>query len=88
MTKIQRAYKYRLYPNKTQQTKLDQNFGAVRFLWNALVANFNAYGTPEHVKNLSEINLKQNNPWMHDRRQLRWNCSESKRLWREHKTKM
>ena len=67
MTKIQRAYKYRLYPNKTQQTKLDQNFGAVRFLWNALVANFNAYGTDSYVKNLSEINLKQNNPWMCDR---------------------
>ena len=67
MTKIQRAYKYRLYPNKTQRIELDQNFGAVRFLWNALVDNFNNYGTPEHVKNLSEIHIKQNNPWMHDR---------------------
>ena len=67
MTKIQRAYKYRLYPNKTQRIELDQNFGAVRFLWNTLVANFNAYGTDSYIKNLSEIHIKQDNPWMCDR---------------------
>lgn len=59
-----KAYKYRLYPTKDQREYLDRNFGAVRFIWNALVANFNAYGSDDHVKNLSEILIKQNNPWL------------------------
>lgn len=36
-----RAYKYRIYPNNEQQNFLNKNFGAVRFVWNHLVANFN-----------------------------------------------
>lgn len=37
------AYKYRLYPNKTQEVMLSKTFGCVRFLWNQHVAAFNSY---------------------------------------------
>ena len=32
--KMNRAYKFRLYPNKTQQQALQSHFGAVRFIYN------------------------------------------------------
>jgi transposase len=38
---IKRAYKYRLYPNKTQSQKLAMAFGCTRFVWNKAVAAFN-----------------------------------------------
>lgn len=37
----QKAYKFRLYPNKTQQVLLNKTFGCVRFAWNQWVENFN-----------------------------------------------
>ena len=59
-----RAYKYRIYPTFDQRRTLDRNFGAVRFLWNQLVANFNSYGTDEHIKNMSEVQVKAENKWL------------------------
>jgi len=53
-----------MYPNKEQAAFLDRNFGAARFIWNALVANFNNYGTDEYVDKLSEVQLKKDNPWL------------------------
>lgn len=35
--KINRAYKFRLYPNQDQQMRLDQTFGCCRFLWNKML---------------------------------------------------
>jgi len=43
---------------------LDRNFGASRFIWNELVANFNRYGTDEFIKNLSEKQIKDQNVWL------------------------
>ena len=40
---MNRAYKYRLYPNKAQQTLLNKTMGSCRFYWNNLVATFNSY---------------------------------------------
>ena len=37
------AYKYRLYPNKTQQTLLNKTMGCVRFFYNQQVATFITY---------------------------------------------
>jgi len=34
----QRSYKYRIYPNRTQQKQLAQFFGAKRWVWNACLA--------------------------------------------------
>jgi putative transposase len=53
-----------MYPTKEQQQFLDRNFGAARFIWNALVANFNNYGTDSYIKNMTEADLKSDNPWL------------------------
>jgi len=37
------AYKYRLYPNKTQTTLLNKTMGCVRFVWNNNIAAYNSY---------------------------------------------
>ena len=34
LTKISRAYKFRIYPNNEQKRKLAQNFGCARFVFN------------------------------------------------------
>ena len=38
-----KTYKFRLYPNKEQQTLLSKTFGCVRFFWNIQVAMFNSF---------------------------------------------
>jgi putative transposase len=37
------AYRYRLYPNKAQQTLLNKTMGSVRYFWNQQVATFKTY---------------------------------------------
>ena len=64
MTEVLKAYKFRIYPDQEQQTKLNQTFGCVRFVWNALTANFNAYGTDAYVERLTEKKLKENNDFL------------------------
>jgi putative transposase len=59
-----RSYKYRMYPSFKQRQFLDRNFGAARFIWNSLVANFNNYGTDSHIKNMTEADLKRDNVWL------------------------
>lgn len=63
-----KVYKYRLYQNKEQQSFLNQNFGAVRFVWNKLVANFNSYSTQGPNQPMSEKILKdmQEYSWLND----------------------
>lgn len=60
MTEILKAYKFRIYPNSEQAIKLAQTFGCVRVVWNNLVANFNAYGTPDFKTKFSEKEIKEN----------------------------
>jgi putative transposase len=55
---ILKAYKYRVYPNKDQVEFLHQNFGAVRFVWNQLVANFNSWSKDGPNQPMSEKILK------------------------------
>ena len=57
---VLKAYKFRIYPDNEQQTKLNQTFGCVRVLWNHLVANFNAYETDEYQEKYSEKEIKSN----------------------------
>lgn len=49
MKTVKKAYKFRIYPNKTQQTKLSKAFGCTRFVWNQLVEQFNNW-EPEQEK--------------------------------------
>ena len=53
-----------MYPTKEQREFLDRNFGAARFIWNELVANFNNYGTDSYIKNMTEADLKSDHPWL------------------------
>jgi len=39
-----KAYKYRMYPNKSQRKLLAMSFGCVRFIWNKNVEVFNDRG--------------------------------------------
>ena len=36
-----KAYKFRIYPNSTQEVLLNKTFGCVRYAWNDWVSNFN-----------------------------------------------
>lgn len=44
------AYKYRLYPNKTQEVLFNKTFGCVRYFWNQQVAAFNSYDKESNPK--------------------------------------
>jgi len=44
------AYKYRLYPNKTQQTLLNKTMGCVRYFYNQQVAIFKTYDKETNPK--------------------------------------
>lgn len=59
MSEVLKAYKFRIYPNLDQQTKLNKTFGCARFVWNALTANFNAYGGEHYVEKLTTTHLKE-----------------------------
>jgi hypothetical protein len=45
-----KAYKFRLYPNKTQEILLNKTFGCVRYAWNQNVAQFNTYDKETNPK--------------------------------------
>lgn len=45
-----KAYKYRIYPNKTQTVLLNKTFGCVRYFWNLQVAIFNSYDKESNSK--------------------------------------
>lgn len=63
---MNKAYKYRIYPNRTQQTLLNKTFGSVRFYYNNLVATFNSYDKESnpnpHFKTQKE--LKEEYEWL------------------------
>lgn len=53
----QKAYKFRIYPNKTQRVLLNKTFGCIRYVWNSWVENFNkakdavkVFKTPKEFK--------------------------------------
>lgn len=47
-----KAYKFRIYPNKTQVKKFEQTFGCCRFVWNQYVEMFN---NGEKLKSITEL---------------------------------
>ena len=55
---IQKAYKFRIYPNKIQESLLNKTFGCVRYAWNQWVENFNnrttIFKTPKQFKEEKE----------------------------------
>jgi putative transposase len=61
-----RSFKFRLYPNKTQESLLNQTFGAVRYLWNQNVETFNSYNEVTNPKPVYQTStqIRHTNPWM------------------------
>lgn len=47
---VNKAYKYRIYPNEEQKEKLAKTFGCVRFIWNKFVESFNDKDVPKYTK--------------------------------------
>lgn len=62
------AYRYRLYPNKTQQTLLNKTMGCVRYFWNQQVAAFKTYDKETNPKPLFKTSTTVRNEidWMQE----------------------
>jgi len=67
---IQKTFKYRLYPNKQQQTLLAKHFGCVRFIYNwALGTKIESYEKEKKTENFISLGnklpeMKQELPWL------------------------
>lgn len=61
-----KAYKFRLYPNKTQEILINKTIGCVRFFWNNQVATFNSYNkeTNPSVKFKTSTEVRNEFDWM------------------------
>src|SRR5208283_3911514 len=61
-----KAYKYRIYPNKTQMVLLAKTFGSVRYFWNKQVELFNSYNkeTNNDIKYLTSTEIRNELVWM------------------------
>ena len=60
---VSKSYKFRLYPNKEQIQKMDQTFGAVRFVWNNWVEMFNNRDIAKKEYQTTTA-LRVSNEWM------------------------
>lgn len=62
------AYKYRLYPNKTQKCLIEKTFGCVRYFWNEQVATFKTYDkeTNPKPKFKTSTELRHEFKWMQE----------------------
>lgn len=63
-----KAYKYRIYPTKTQKVLLNKTFGCVRVVWNHLVEVFNQFDRNqiEQLQPLTSTQLRQKFEWMRE----------------------
>lgn len=61
-----KAYKFRLYPNATQEVLLNKTFGCVRYAWNQNVANFLTYDKDDNPKPIfkTSTELRSEIEWM------------------------
>lgn len=55
---MHKAYKYRIYPTKSQEVLLNKTFGCVRFVWNKHVAAFNSFDVEGPVQQVTSKRLK------------------------------
>lgn len=68
---IERAYKYRLYPNKQQQVLLANHFGAVRWIFNyGLQRKIEEY--QKHKKQLSCFQIMNELPELKKKKETKW----------------
>ena len=72
--KLNKAYKFRIYPNKEQESTINQTFGCVRFLWNQVLSyKMNLYASKsksyskfDSIKDISEIKKIPEFSWLKD----------------------
>lgn len=63
---MNKAYKYRIYPNKHQEKLFIKTFGCIRFYWNNLVSAFNSYDKEENPEPLflTTTQIRKEYEWM------------------------
>ena len=63
-----RAFKYRIYPNKSQKELLSKTFGCIRVIWNANVESFNSYDKDNNPKPkiITKSDLVIDKPWLNE----------------------
>ena len=61
----QRAYKYRIYPGREQETLFHKTFGCCRFLYNHMLADrMDMYEKTGKMKRLTPAGYKKDHPWL------------------------
>ena len=65
---MNKAFKYRIYPNKPQKELLSKTFGCIRVIWNANVESFNSYDKDNNPKPkiITKSDLIIDNPWLNE----------------------
>lgn len=65
---VNKSFKYRIYPTKSQEELLSRTFGCVRVIWNACVESFNSYDkeTNPDPKIPSKLDLVEDKPWLNE----------------------
>ena len=63
-----RAFKYRIYPNKSQKELISKTFGCIRVIWNANVESFNSYDKDNNPrpKIITKSDLVIDKPWLNE----------------------
>lgn len=65
---MNKAFKYRIYPNKSQQILFAKTFGCVRVIWNTNVESFNSYDKDANPKPkiITKSDLITDKPWLNE----------------------
>ena len=63
-----KSFRYRIYPNKSQEILLSKTFGCIRVIWNANVESFNSYDKDNNPKPklISKSDLINDKPWLNE----------------------
>ena len=63
--KAHRAYKFRLYPDRDQETLFHKTFGCCRFLYNRMLADKkDMYEKTGKIQRLTPAGYKKEYPWL------------------------
>lgn len=65
---MNKAFKYRIYPDKSQKELFSRTFGCVRIIWNANVESFNSYDKENNPKPklITKQDLVADKPWLNE----------------------
>lgn len=68
MNIVKKCFRYRIYPNKIQESLISKTFGCVRAVWNANVESFNSYDKINNpgFKIKAKSDLVTDMPWLNE----------------------